>query len=203
MPPLSKPASKLVCQLPETSRVSVAAPRPLRADARRNFEAILASARESFADNGADASLEEIARRAGVGIGTLYRNFPARSDLINAVYVEELEDLCRSADDLSDLPAWEALIAWLRRFATYSERKRALIEGLNRDSPLFINAKGALYETGGPILMRAQAAGDARTDIEIGDVMYLISGVMSGTYATDEQRDRVLTVALDGLRQQR
>jgi AcrR family transcriptional regulator len=184
----------------DATRASVAAPRPLRADARRNFEAILASARESFADNGADASLEEIARRAGVGIGTLYRNFPARSDLINAVYVEELEDLCRTADDFADLPAWEALIAWLRRFAAYCERKRALVEGLNRDSPLFINAKGALYETGEPILERAQAAGDARSDIEIADVMYLISGVMSGTYATDDQRDRVLAVALDGLR---
>jgi AcrR family transcriptional regulator len=184
----------------DTTRVSVAAPRPLRADARRNFESILAAASESFAENGADASLEDIARRAGVGIGTLYRHFPARSDLINAVYVEEVEALGRTADNLSDLAPWDALTGWLHRFATYADRKRALVEGLNRDSPLFQNARGTLYEVGGPILARAQAAGDARSDIQIEDVMYLVSGVIAGSYSTDAQRDLVLSVAIDGLR---
>jgi AcrR family transcriptional regulator len=184
----------------DATRVSVAAPRPLRADARRNFEAILAAARETFADHGADASLEEIARTAGVGIGTLYRNFPARSDLINAVYVEEIENVCRIADGLDDLPPWEALMTWLGDFAAYCDRKHALVDGLNRDSPLFINSKGALFEAGAPLLLRAQESGDARADIEIADVMYLISGVLSATYSTDEQRERVLSVALDGLR---
>jgi AcrR family transcriptional regulator len=187
----------------EMSRVSVAAPRPLRADARRNFEAILAAARDAFADNGADASLEDIARRAGVGIATLYRNFPARSDLINAVYVEEVEDLCRTAEDLYDLPPWDALMAWLRRFVAYCERKRALVEGLNRDSALFRNSKDAMYIAGAPILARAQQSGDVRTDIEISDVMHLITGLISATYATPEQRERVLGVALDGIRAKR
>ncbi|MDQ1574724.1 MAG: hypothetical protein QOH44_2283 [Actinomycetota bacterium] len=189
--------------MPDITRASVAAPRPLRADARRNFEAVLAAARDAFADNGPDASLEDIARRAGVGIGTLYRNFPARSDLINAVYVEEVEELCRTAEDLADLPPWDALMAWLRRFVAYCMRKRALVEGLNRDSSLFQNSKGAMYEAGGPLLARAQESGDARPDLEIGDVMYLITGLLSGTYATDEQRERVLGVALDGIRTQR
>jgi AcrR family transcriptional regulator len=189
--------------MPDITRASVAAPRPLRADARRNFEAVLAAARDAFADNGPDASLEDIARRAGVGIGTLYRNFPARSDLINAVYVEEVEELCRTAEDLADLPPWDALMAWLRRFAAYCMRKRALVEGLNRDSSLFQNSKGAMYEAGGPLLARAQESGDARSDLEIGDVMYLITGLLSGTYTTDEQRERVLGVALDGIRTQR
>lgn len=181
-------------------RPSVAAPRPQRADARRNFEAILVAARDSFADNGPDASLEDIARRAGVGIGTLYRNFPQRSDLINAVYVEELEELWQTADSVAGLAPWDALMAWLERFVTYGERKRALVEGLNRDSPLFINARHAMYDSGEPLLKRAQQSGDVRPDIEIGDIMYLITGILAGTYSTDEQRERVIRIALDGLR---
>jgi AcrR family transcriptional regulator len=181
-------------------RASVAAPRPQRADARRNFEAVLAAARETFAENGPDASLEEIARRAGVGIGTLYRNFPARSDLINALYVEEVEALCRTAEDLIELPPWDALMIWLRSFVEYCARKRALVEGLNRDSDLFKNARDAMYGTSAPLLTRAQEAGEARADVEIDDVMHLVTGLMSVTYRTDEQRERVLAIALDGVR---
>ena len=188
--------------VPSTTRESVAAPRPQRADARRNFEAVLAAARDAFDENGADASLEEIARRAGVGIGTLYRNFPARSDLINAVYVDEVEDLCKTAEDLVDLPPWDALMAWLRRFSAYALRKRALVEGLNRDSDLLAKAKDAMYAAGEPILERAQDAGFARADLKIGDILILVSGVLSGTYADDAQRERVLEVALDGIRAQ-
>ena len=182
------------------ARPSVAAPRPQRADARRNFEAVLAAARVAFAEKGADASLEEIARQAGVGIGTLYRNFPARSDLINAVYVEEVEELCRSAEGLDDLPPWDALMVWLRSLVTYCSNKRALVDGLNRDSELFAKAKEAMYATPTPLLKRAQASGDVRQDLEIDDVMYLVSGLMSVTYRSDEQRERVLALALDGIR---
>jgi AcrR family transcriptional regulator len=181
-------------------RASVAAPRPQRADARRNFEAVLAAASGAFAENGPNASLEEIARRAGVGIGTLYRHFPTRSDLINALYVEEVEDLCRTAEDLYDLPPWDALLIWLRSFVEYCARKRALVEGLNRDSDLFKNARDAMYGTSAPLLARAQQAGEARTDVEIDDVMHLVTGLMSVAYRTDEQRERVLTIALDGVR---
>ena len=184
----------------DSARPSVAAPRPQRADARRNFEAILAAARDAFSDNGPDASLEDIARRAGVGIGTLYRNFPRRSDLINAVYVEELEELWRTADSTVGLEPWDALMAWLERFVTYGERKRALVEGLNRDSPLFLNARHAMYDSGEPLLKRAQESGDVRADVEIGDIMYLITGILAGSYASDEQRDRLIAIALDGLR---
>src|SRR5262245_60018585 len=92
---------------------------PKRADALRNYEKLIAAGREAFTEKDRSASLEEIARRAGVGIGTLYRHFPTRTDLIEAVYVEEVEDLCRSADDLSDAPPWDALVGWLRRFVGY------------------------------------------------------------------------------------
>src|SRR5689334_13276238 len=100
-------------ETPETVR------RPQRADARRNFDALLAAARETFAQSSADASLEEIARRAGVGIGTLYRNFPTPRDLFEAVYVEEINQLAVAAVAVAELPPWEALRTWLERFVQY------------------------------------------------------------------------------------
>ena len=93
----------------ETTIPQVRVQRPRRADALRNYEKLIAAARDAFAGGGSATSLEEIARRAGVGIGTLYRHFPTRQDLLEAVYVEELESLARSAADLADLPPWEAL----------------------------------------------------------------------------------------------
>ena len=111
--------------------------RPQRADARRNFDALLAAARAAFAEQGSEASLEGIARRAGVGIGTLYRNFPTRQHLFDAVYVDEVEALCRVADEVAQLPPWEALVTWSRRFVGYVATKRAIYEALNRDSAMF------------------------------------------------------------------
>ena len=96
--------------------------RPQRADARRNFDALLAAARDAFAEQGTDASLEDIARRAGVGIGTLYRNFPTRKDLFDSVYVGEVDQLCQAAEDVADREPWEALTACVdeSRFGVYS-----------------------------------------------------------------------------------
>ena len=199
IPPFSNPEETM----PDAHRAPSAVPRPLRADARRNFDAVLGAARDAFATNGPDASLEDIARRAGVGIATLYRNFPTRSSLIEAVYFDEVDALCRAAEDLGELSPWDALIAWLRRFVEYATTKRALLDGLNRDSDMFRNAKDAMFDAGRPLLARAQASGEARSDVEIGDVLYLISGLLSVTYATDEQRERVLGLALDGIRPQR
>jgi AcrR family transcriptional regulator len=181
-------------------RVSVR--RPQRADARRNFDALLASAREVFAESGTDASLEEIARRAGVGIGTLYRNFPTRQDLFEAVYVEEVDALARVAHDLADLDPWEALVGWLHRFVGYATTKRAIYEALNRDSAMFASCREIMYGAGRPLLERAQAAGKARADVTFEDVLHLVNGVSGATYVDAAQRDRVLTMALDGVRLQ-
>src|SRR5271165_6327245 len=85
--------------------------RPKRADARRNYDRVLAAAREAFAERGASTSLEEIARRAEVGIGTLYRNFPNRQALVEAVYVDEVDAVCRSASEFDQLEPFEALRA--------------------------------------------------------------------------------------------
>src|SRR3954463_7244165 len=94
--------------------------RPKRADALRNYDKILAAARDAFAEGGESTALEEIARRAGVGIGTLYRHFPNRQALLEALYFGEVEDVCRSGAELegADDP-WDALNAWLERFVAY------------------------------------------------------------------------------------
>jgi AcrR family transcriptional regulator len=174
--------------------------RPQRADARRNFDALLAAARQVFAEQGTDASLEDVARRACVGIGTLYRNFPTRRDLFESVYIGEVEDLCTAARALAEAPPWEALSTWLRRFVSYVATKRALVEALNHDSEVFRTCRGAMYACGAPLLERAQQSGEVRRDVDFDDVVRLVSGVTSGGFADEAQRDRVLQIVLDGIR---
>jgi len=185
-----------------TAESRVAVRRPQRADARRNFDAVLAAAREVFATDGASGSLEEIARRAGVGIGTLYRNFPTRQDLFEAVYVDEVEALARTAEELTGLDPWDALVIWLRRFVGYATTKRAIYEALDRDSAMFTSCRDIMHGAGRPLLQRAQDAGKARSDVIFEDVLRLINGISGVTFADDDQRDRVLTMALDGVKVQ-
>ncbi|TDU02691.1 TetR family transcriptional regulator [Streptomyces sp. 846.5] len=174
--------------------------RPRRADAARNFDALLVAAREAFAENGADASLEDIARRAGVGIGTLYRNFPTRRHLFESVYAEEVNALGKAAVELAGEPPWQALTAWLRRFVEYSVTKRAIRDALNGESDIFLACRDSLYEAGGPLLLRAQQAGEARADISFDDLVRMVSGITSTAFPEEGQRDRVLAIALDGVR---
>ncbi|MCU1439163.1 MAG: TetR/AcrR family transcriptional regulator [Rhodoglobus sp.] len=174
--------------------------RPTRSDARRNFDALVNAAREAFAENGVDASLEDIARRAGVGIGTLYRNFPTRDALVEAVYLEEVAAVAMYADELGGLPPFEAVGAWLRRFADYASRKKVLLEGLNRESDLLRACRVVMYESGTPLLTRAQEAGEIRADIQIDDAVRLVAGVAGVAFPDPGQRERVIDMALDGLR---
>src|SRR5205814_6081417 len=100
--------------------------RPKRADVRRNYDKVLVAAREAFAEGGESTALEEIARRADVGIGTLYRHFPNRQALLEALYVDEVEEVCRSAAELDAADPWEALQSWFERFIGYIATKQAL-----------------------------------------------------------------------------
>ena len=183
---------------------SVLTRRPKRADARRNYDKLIVAGREAFTESDSAASLEDIARRAGVGIGTLYRHFPTRTDLIEAVYVEEVEALCRSADDLSDAPPWDALVGWLHRFIGYVATKHALADELfavaDRDSEVFKSCRGAFYAAGEPLLRRAQEAGAVRPDVSIDDVVKMVGGIAKIQGTDPETVDRILSVALDGLR---
>ncbi len=184
-----------------TDAGTVAVRRPQRADARRNFDALLAAAREVFTEQGANASLEEIARRAGVGIATLYRNFPTRDDLVEAVYVDEVERLAVAAREAGDtLEAWAAVQAYLRRFSEYMATKRALIEGFTKDSDVLRSCRAVVYSSGQPILDRAQREGAVRADVSIEDIVKMMAGIAGVAFADEEQRDRVLGLAIDGLR---
>ncbi|WP_062642934.1 TetR/AcrR family transcriptional regulator [Streptomyces maremycinicus] len=178
----------------------VAAQRPARKDAARNYDALLTAAREAFAEHGSEASLEDIARRAGVGIGTLYRNFPTRRSLFESVYADEVNALCRSAVEFAGLDPWEAVTAWLERFAGYMVTKRAVREALEGESEIFQACRDSLYAAGGPLFERAQRAGAARTDMEFGDLLRLVAGITATAFTDDAQRDRVLAIALDGVR---
>jgi AcrR family transcriptional regulator len=179
--------------------------RPKRADARRNYEKVLAAAREAFAEGGESTALEEIARRAGVGIGTLYRNFPNRQALVEALYLEEVEEVCRSASEqLEGADPWEALNGWFERFVGYVATKQVLaaelVNYLGRDAQLFRASRAALWEAGEPLLKRAQEAGVVRPDVEIGDVMHMVMGIAKVPAADPEQTRHILRIALDGLR---
>jgi AcrR family transcriptional regulator len=178
--------------------------RPKRADAARNYDLLIAAAREAFTQDDAEASLEDIARRAGVGIGTLYRNFPTRKDLLAAVYEEEVQAICRSADDFVGLPPWEALVGWLRRFTQYAVTKHALMDALmsyvDRDDPVFGSCRAAINTTGTELLERAKASGDVRPDTEFTDVGRMVGSIATMRHAEPDQVERILELALDGLR---
>jgi AcrR family transcriptional regulator len=180
------------------------ADRPLRADAARNREGLLIAARAAFTEKGTAASLEDIARRAEVGVGTLYRHFPTRQALLEAVYVGEVEALCRSADDFKDEQPWDALVLWFNRFVDYIATKRALLEEMMAtmgvDAPVFRTCHEAIFDAGEPLLAAATKAGVVRDDVEFVDVIRLVSGVTMIKNAEPDDIRRVLAVALDGLR---
>ena len=178
--------------------------RPKRADARRNYDKVLDSAREAFAEGGEATSLEEIARRAGVGIGTLYRHFPNRQALLEAVYVGEVEEVCRSAGRLTELEPWDALNAWFESLVGYLATKRALahelLDYMDMEAPLFKTCRAGLFEAGEPLLRRAQDAGAVRPDVTIADVIQLVAGIGKIPTADQQQIEHILRIALDGLR---
>lgn len=178
--------------------------RPKRADARRNYDKVLTAAREAFAEGGESTALEEIARRAGVGIGTLYRHFPNRQALLEAIYVNEVEEVCRSAAELDDADPWEALSGWFERLVAYLATKRALanelLNYLDMDAPLFQNCRTSLYAAGEPLLQRAQEAGVVRPDVEFSQVMQMVMGITKVPASDPGQTEHVVRIALDGLR---
>ena len=178
--------------------------RPQRADARRNYEKVLAAAREAFAEGGESTALEEIARRAGVGIGTLYRHFPSRQALLEALYLGEVEEMCRSAAELDGTDPWEALEGWFEGFIAYMATKRALaaelLNYLDQDAPLFQVCRASLFEAGEPLLKRAQEAGVVRPDVNIGEVIQMVVGIAKIPASDPGQTAHIIRVALDGLR---
>jgi AcrR family transcriptional regulator len=175
----------------------------MRADARRNYDKLLDAARDAITQDGPDATLDDIARRAGVGPGTLYRHFPTRQHLLEAVYLDEVEAISRRADDLANLPPWDALAQWLRDFVGYAATKRVLAQemlgSIDRDAEVFRASRAAITSAGGGLLARAQDAGVVRKDVEFGDVSRLVYGITSACSEPD-QVEPMLDIVLEGLR---
>ncbi len=179
--------------------------KPMRADARRNYERLVEAARQVFTDQGGEASMETIAKQAGVGVGTLYRHFPKRIDVVEAVYRGDVETLVRAADrGPGELPPWEALEAFLRGYVAYARGKKVLInelhEAFDKNPGLKLESRDRIWAACGRVLARAQAAGMARSDIDGDDLMQLVSPMCVHATLTEEQGDRLLAMVLDGLR---
>ncbi len=179
----------------------------MRADARRNRERLLVAARSAFAEHGADAPLDEIARRAGVGIGTLYRHFPTRLALQEAVFRDQVGAVCAGASELRDSrPPGEALAIWLRSLIGYIATKRglssALMSALGKDSELVSSCSAQMKVAGKELLVSAQQVGAVRPEVDIADLLRLVHAIVLATEQAprdDGQRDRLLSVVLDGL----
>jgi AcrR family transcriptional regulator len=167
----------------------------VRADARRNYETLLAAAKDVFAEDGPDAPLDDIARRAGLGNATLYRHFPTRRDLLVAVYADEVADLCAYAEKLRDGDPVDALFEWLRAFVEHVVSKRDLAM-VGSDSELAGSWHAAMSSTAGALLERARDT--VRPDVTVNDLLWLANGIALGG-ADDTRARRLLKVVRDGV----
>jgi AcrR family transcriptional regulator len=181
--------------------------RPLRADARRNRETLLATAAELYAERGVEVSLEEIARKSCVGIGTLYRHFPTREALIADVYRREVEQLCGGVDGLlAELPPADALEEWMCRFVSYVATKRGMAVALKSvagsDSELFTTTRAKINASMARLVRAAVEAGTIRPDANPDDVLRAMSGfcLVSDQPGWQEQALRLVSLVVDGLR---
>lgn len=186
--------------------------RPKRADARRNYDRLIAAAETAFAKDGPDASLDGISRAAGVGAGTLYRHFPNRRALLEAVYFERIAELCSlGADFAADLDPLEALSRWLRLVGSHSLLYQGLKDVLMADpgddgNPTDLSwCADRIRTTCAALLDRAQAAGVVAADLQPIELLRLMHGVvLSSSYLPEPERavstDRLLSLVLKGLR---
>ncbi len=178
----------------------------MRADARRNYERIVATAREVFFEHGVDAPLDDIVKRAGVGAGTLYRHFPNREVLVEAVYRSEIEEIADQAYLLAkDLGPEDALREWFRELIRFHTERAGLAAALkaaiDEDSETYRYCKQKLRDAAWALLEPAQAVGAVRSDIEAVDLMRLSHGIgAAAKYADDASRDRMLSVLMEGLK---
>ena len=176
--------------------------RPQRADARRNRTQIVAAASQVIADDGPNASLDKIARRAQVGAGTLYRHFPSREDLLIAVFTRRIESLCATAQAATDdLAPGDALSHWLQALLTHSLTDRGLADALVAlGAKPDIECAARIMSAATHLLERAQQTGHVGPNATADDLLRLVIGI---ALATDDhnQATRMLELAINGLRQ--
>jgi AcrR family transcriptional regulator len=187
------------CQMPRT-------PTPLpaarRVDAERNRARILDAARAAFADPDADVSMAEISRRAGVGSATLYRNFASRRELLEALYVGEIDAVCQAAATTTGDSPGAILVAWLRRFYAYFTSKRfvaaELLEHADRDDPVFGAGYARVLDASRPLLCAAQDSGEIRADLTLEQILDMVAAIAK-IPGDAGYREPILRAALDAL----
>jgi AcrR family transcriptional regulator len=174
-----------------------------RADAERNRDKILAAARTAFADPEGEVSMAEISRRAGVGMATLYRNFPGRRELLEALYADEVEAVCQAAETADGETPGAVLTAWLHRFFAFTTGKRhiaaELLKQTDRGDPLFENNRTRVIAAGRPLLAAAQRAREVRHDLTLEQILDMIVAIAT-IRADPRYLEPILQTALDGLR---
>jgi AcrR family transcriptional regulator len=188
-------------------RHPTAATRKPRADSARNRQLLIDAAKAAFTDVGLNVSLEEIARRAGVGIGTLYRHFPSREAVVEAVYRHEVELLAESVPQLLETsPAGEALHKWMHLFVDYIATKRVIAPSLGaaagRTSALHKSSGELITHAISTLVKRAVESGDVRKDIAPSDLLRAMVGVSYGNpdKAWEASARRLIDLLMDGLR---
>jgi AcrR family transcriptional regulator len=179
--------------------------RPKRADALRNQARLIAAAREVFAEASSGASMEAIARRAGVGVGTLYRNFPQRIDLVEAVYSNDVAELSESAQTVvATLEPWPAVVAFFDAFVRYAQTKQTLLSELQqafeKNPELKSHSREVIHGAFDLVINRAKEAGVIRGDVDGSDVSQLVAPVCTNSAIAPEQVERLVSMVLDGLR---
>lgn len=189
--------------------------RARRVDAQRNYDRVLAVTRSEVAERGGDIVLEDIARQAGVGIGTLYRHFPTRQDLLEAAFLDEAQELKARAEalaeQLDEVPddggaAFEALVAWLRQQLDFGTHGRcmgaAVLNAKHVEGSDIQLACVAMRDSGAVLLRRAQETGTVRSEVEMADVLRLMHGiVLANEHAPEPERaERMFALVMAGIR---
>jgi AcrR family transcriptional regulator len=174
-----------------------------RSDAERNRDRILAVARSAFADPEAEVSMAEISRRAGVGMATLYRNFPGRRELLEALYAEEVDAICMAAESADGRAPGEDLFSWLRQLFVFFASKRhiasELLKHTDSDDPVFSSGRARVITAGQRLFVAAQEAGEIRGDLSLEQMLDLVHAVAT-IQADASYTQPILRAALDGLR---
>jgi AcrR family transcriptional regulator len=174
-----------------------------RADAERNRDKILAAARSAFGEPGAEVSMAEISRRAGVGMATLYRNFPGRRELLEALFIDEVNAVCEAAQGLAAETPGALLMAWLHEFFAFLNAKRhvasELLKHSGDSSQFFSENRGRVLAAGRPLLAAAQRSHEVRDDLTLDQILDMI-GAIATIHGDPAYLEPILRTTLDGLR---
>lgn len=180
--------------------------RRLRADAQRSTDALVSAARDLFATTGVDATTREIADRAGVGMGTLFRRFPQRADLIAAVFHGEIDACAEAATTLAAKhPPFEALAKWMQAYAGFVSTKRGLAKALSSGDPVFVGVFARFDQRLRPAARRlyeaAAAAGEARPGMDAAEILCAVSTLCMSTYdGKPDHAGQMVALLVEGLR---